>query len=403
MIFHTGWDGDSTILEEWSELGSRDMDCGSEPDWRGGRVVMRPTERERRSQYTTSTIVQSYVHGLHGLIKNVQSAVYYYQDELGSTTQIANAAGCLLESYTYDVYGKPTILSAVGSVIASSLFGVHDLYAGARWMDDLGLYDMRNRFMSPETGTFLQTDPIGFKGDASNLYRYCGNDWANKTDPAGLAGALPQDSQFPDGGSGPGGVVTAADRLDKFHRDMNMGAIDASRIEQRSREIANAIPQGSENRSGVYPVAHPPVAPYGPGLIPVSQQQIAFGKAAAAAADKLTQGTAEANIAVAMNPTTLEQRFSGVVYSRPTPAGQSAMFPNLPRGNYAYSSQAHAHHDGNQVSGNDFGAGNQKQVPIFVSVNHRTWMYVPLRIPSQNDSRRTFTAPIGHLYSPDGF
>jgi hypothetical protein len=48
------------------------------------------------------------------------------------------------------------------------------------------LYDDRNRFMSPDLGRFLQPDPIGFKGDASNLYRYVGNDWANKTDPTGL-------------------------------------------------------------------------------------------------------------------------------------------------------------------------------------------------------------------------
>ena len=47
-------------------------------------------------------------------------------------------------------------------------------------------YDDRNRFMSPALGRFLQPDPIGFKGDASNLYRYCGNDWANRSDPMGL-------------------------------------------------------------------------------------------------------------------------------------------------------------------------------------------------------------------------
>lgn len=45
--------------------------------------------------------------------------------------------------------------------------------------------------MSPELGRFLQPDPIGFKGDASNLYRYCGNDWANKTDPMGLDPIIP--------------------------------------------------------------------------------------------------------------------------------------------------------------------------------------------------------------------
>ena len=45
--------------------------------------------------------------------------------------------------------------------------------------------------MSPDLGRFLQPDPIGFKGDASNLYRYCENDWANKTDPMGLESVEP--------------------------------------------------------------------------------------------------------------------------------------------------------------------------------------------------------------------
>jgi uncharacterized protein RhaS with RHS repeats len=40
--------------------------------------------------------------------------------------------------------------------------------------------------MSSELGRCLQPDPIGFKGDGSNLYRYCGNDSVNKSDPLGL-------------------------------------------------------------------------------------------------------------------------------------------------------------------------------------------------------------------------
>jgi hypothetical protein len=40
--------------------------------------------------------------------------------------------------------------------------------------------------MAPELGRFLQADPIGFKGDGSNLYRYCGNDPIDKSDPMGL-------------------------------------------------------------------------------------------------------------------------------------------------------------------------------------------------------------------------
>ena len=75
------------------------------------------------------------------------------------------------------------------------------------------LYDMRNRMYYPRWGRFLQTDPIGFQiqgaqltseqkafylaGAAApeafastelNLYRYCGDDPVNKSDPLGLYG-----------------------------------------------------------------------------------------------------------------------------------------------------------------------------------------------------------------------
>jgi RHS repeat-associated protein len=115
----------------------------------------------------------------------VRSNTYYYQDSLGSTSHIANASGVLLESYRYDLYGKPTYWDATGAQMSNSANGVVDLHGGARWIPELGLYDDRNRFMSPDLGRFLQPDPIGFKGDGSNLYRYCGNDWANRTDPTG--------------------------------------------------------------------------------------------------------------------------------------------------------------------------------------------------------------------------
>src|SRR2546429_3059782 len=50
--------------------------------------------------------------------------------------------------------------------------------------------------MSPDLGRFIQPDPIGFKGDASNLYRYCGNDWANRSDPMGLFSPEAHDEIF---------------------------------------------------------------------------------------------------------------------------------------------------------------------------------------------------------------
>jgi RHS repeat-associated protein len=120
---------------------------------------------------------EGYLQGATGVIKTLVSNLYYYQDKLGSTTHIADGSGHWLESYHYDLYGTPT---------ETSIHGVVDLYAGERFIPELGLYDLRNRFMSPELGRFLQADPIGFKGDASNLYRYCGNDPVDRSDPTGL-------------------------------------------------------------------------------------------------------------------------------------------------------------------------------------------------------------------------
>ncbi len=154
-IIFSVWDGDWAILEEYDASGAR---------------------------------VEAYVQGYHGLVKTLVANIYYYQDELGSTSHIANASGALLEYYKYNLYGKPTYWSpsTPSSQLQASAYGVKDLFTGQRWIPELGLYDDRNRFMSPELGRFLQPDPIGFKGDASNLYRYCGNDWANRTDPTGL-------------------------------------------------------------------------------------------------------------------------------------------------------------------------------------------------------------------------
>src|SRR5439155_11981802 len=137
------WDGDWAILEEYDANGNR---------------------------------VEGYVQGYHGLVKTLVTNVYYHQDELGSTSHIASASGALLEYYKYNLYGKPTYFNSTSQQLNSSAYGVKDLFTGQRWIVEIGLYDDRNRFMSPDLGRFLQPDPIGFKGDASNLYRYCGND-----------------------------------------------------------------------------------------------------------------------------------------------------------------------------------------------------------------------------------
>ena len=116
----------------------------------------------------------AYLQGAHGVIKSLVTSIYYYQDSLGSTSHVASASGALLEYYKYNLNGQPTYWNSTGTQIFATAWGVRDLFSGERFVSEMGMYDLRNRFYSPDLGRFLQPDPIGFKGDASNLYRYCG-------------------------------------------------------------------------------------------------------------------------------------------------------------------------------------------------------------------------------------
>jgi RHS repeat-associated protein len=126
-----------------------------------------------------------------GDLKNLTANRYYYHDASGSTSHLTDNTGTLLESYRYNLHGTPFFYDASGNPISSSNFSVRHLFTGQQWYSELGLYDLRNRFYSPDIGRFLQGDPLGFGGDASNLYRYCGNNPVNLVDPQGTFYTLP--------------------------------------------------------------------------------------------------------------------------------------------------------------------------------------------------------------------
>ena len=121
----------------------------------------------------------AYLYGATGLIADghveYSGFHYYYQDASGSTSHLADSTGHLLEWYRYDLDGTPIFYNANDDPLSGSNYSVRHLFTGQQWYDELGLYDLRNRFYSPDIGRFLQPDPSGFNGDATNLYRYCGN------------------------------------------------------------------------------------------------------------------------------------------------------------------------------------------------------------------------------------
>jgi RHS repeat-associated protein len=144
------------------------------------------------AEYNVSGVQQArYVQGadVDEILTKTDSAgasVYYHTDQLGSITKLTSSTGQLLEQYSYDVFGTPTIQSSSGSSLSSSAYGNRFLFTGREYLSSLNVYDYRQRDYSPQLGRFLQADPVGHEGDLFNLYRYCGNNPVNGTDPSGL-------------------------------------------------------------------------------------------------------------------------------------------------------------------------------------------------------------------------
>jgi RHS repeat-associated protein len=116
----------------------------------------------------------------------------YKHDNQGSVTFLLQGNNQIVEKYTYDAYGRPTVTSwdyntnSWKAPSDRSSYGNRYMFTGREWLADVQLYDYRNRLYNPDTGTFVQKDPLGFGGGDANLFRYCGGDPVNKRDPSGL-------------------------------------------------------------------------------------------------------------------------------------------------------------------------------------------------------------------------
>jgi RHS repeat-associated protein len=116
----------------------------------------------------------------------VQPNSWVVQDGRGNVSHIFNDSNNLVERYTYGLAGEPQIRDGSGNLRSESAVENRFLFQGRDYLKEGAIYDYRNRFYLPALGRFIQPDPIGFKGDPGNLYRYCGNDPVNRSDPMGL-------------------------------------------------------------------------------------------------------------------------------------------------------------------------------------------------------------------------
>jgi RHS repeat-associated protein len=102
----------------------------------------------------------------------------FLTDVVDSTVALADAAGSIQTSYTYEPFGQ---VMAGGASTTSSL-----MFTG-READSTGLTFHRARYYDPRMQRFVSEDPIGFEGGDANLHAFVANDPLNRVDPLGYA------------------------------------------------------------------------------------------------------------------------------------------------------------------------------------------------------------------------
>jgi len=121
----------------------------------------------------TQTVDEPLAQSRSGLIS------FYLADGLGSVTSLTNTLGAVVNTYTYDSFGR---LTASSGSVTNPL-----QYTGAEFDSETGLRYYRARHLDPTIGRFTSEDPLRFEGDGPNLYEYVGNEPIRNFDPTGLS------------------------------------------------------------------------------------------------------------------------------------------------------------------------------------------------------------------------
>lgn len=136
------------------------------------------------TSYDSDGKATSYIQG-SGLVaqKNEDDTYYYNYNILGSTSEITNSNGEMVNSYNYAPNGKITN----AEVQLNNIF----TYAGKYGIvdDGNGLYYTRDRFVDVDTLSFISVDRSRQQYDV-NMYRYANNNPINYIDLNGELGVL---------------------------------------------------------------------------------------------------------------------------------------------------------------------------------------------------------------------
>ncbi len=138
-------------------------------DYARGAVTSSPTYRYVYADYVDEPILR-HTGTTTTLPTTGDNALYYHRNQQYSIVGLTNAAGTLVERYSYTAYGTLGIYDASGTVRTTSTYANRYTYTGREWDADLRLYHFRARWYDPATGGFISRDPLGYV-DGMSLYR----------------------------------------------------------------------------------------------------------------------------------------------------------------------------------------------------------------------------------------
>ena len=115
--------------------------------------------------------------------RKIATRYYAHSNHLYSVAAITSATGSVIERWSYNAYGVPTIKNSANATIAKSAVGQDRGFTGYKLDSETGLSYARNRMHSSRTGRFINRDQIGYK-DGLNLYSSYFT--PNYVDPFGL-------------------------------------------------------------------------------------------------------------------------------------------------------------------------------------------------------------------------
>jgi len=158
------------------------------PDTSHSNVILDFLDPDGEEETESLALAKRYLHGAavdqllaqEDVTESISSAdrvLWPLSDHLGTVRDLVQNDGTLGEHYEYDSFGN---VASGDTSITRYLFTSRELdeatdlqYARARWYD-------------PAAGRWSSEDPIGFRANDRNLYRYSGNSPMMSTDPSGL-------------------------------------------------------------------------------------------------------------------------------------------------------------------------------------------------------------------------